>query len=211
MLVTIPARTCKTQGSTFLLFSVFQELFAMDRFVNKRSSAHVLRSFAISSCFLAFILDQKSPAAVRWLPRRGRRSVEASLVQLSHKIHSHGFALCCQTENVISVPLWFWHPSLEHDGGPCDVDQHILSGFLQSQVSYQAMYLSFARVVDIENGELRVSVLFACFSVRYSGNDELRVCLVFLLFRSAPNEFFCPSWVEADGARVDGNAIHDTI
>ena len=53
------------------------------------------------------------------------------------------------------------------------------------------MYLSFERVVDIENDELRVSVLFACSSVRYSGNDELRVCLVFLLFRSAHDKFFC--------------------
>ena len=52
---------------------------------------------------------------------------------------------------------------------------------------------------------LRVSVLFACSSVRYSGNDELRVCLLFLLFRSAPNEFFlrheskqvAPEWMEA--------------
>ena len=52
------------------------------------------------------------------------------------------------------------------------------------------MYLSFARVVDIENDELRVSVLFACSSVRCSGNDELRVCLVFLLFRSVPDVFF---------------------
>ena len=69
-----------------------QEVFAMDRFVSKRSSAHVLRSFAISYCFLAVILDQKSLAAVGWLPRRGRRFLEASLVQLSHKIHSHGFA-----------------------------------------------------------------------------------------------------------------------
>ena len=89
-------------------------------------------------------------------------------------------------------PPWSWHPSLGHDGGLCDVDQHILSGFLQLQVSYQAMYLPFARVVDVENDELRVSVLFACSSVRYSGIDELRVCLVFLLFRSAPNEFFSP-------------------
>ena len=32
-------------------FSAFQEVFAMDRFVSKRSSAHVLRSFAISYCF----------------------------------------------------------------------------------------------------------------------------------------------------------------
>ena len=103
-------------------------------------------------------------------------------------------------------PPWSWHPSLEHDGGLCDVDQHILSGFLQLQVSYQAMYLFFARVVDIENDELRVSVLFACSSVRDSGHDELRVCLVFLLFRSAPDEFFflrhelkqmAPEWLEA--------------
>ena len=37
----------------FLLFSVFhlQEVFAMDRFVSKRSSAHVLRSFEISFFF----------------------------------------------------------------------------------------------------------------------------------------------------------------
>ena len=82
-----------------------------------------------------------------------------------------------------------------------DVDQHILLGSLQL---YQAMYLSFARVLDVENDELRVSVLFTCSSVRCSGNDELRVCLVFLLFRSAPKEFFCheskqmaPEWMEA--------------
>ena len=35
--------------------------------------------------------------------------------------------------------------------------------------------------------ELRVSVVFACSSVRRSGNDELRVCLLLFLFRSAPN------------------------
>ena len=65
-----------------------QEVFAMDRVVSKRSSAHVLRSFAISYCFLAVILDQKSLAAVRWLPPHcGRRSVEASLVVLSLKTH----------------------------------------------------------------------------------------------------------------------------
>ena len=61
-------------------------------------------------------------------------------------------------------PPWSWHPSLRHDGGLCDVDQHILSGFLQ--LSYQVMYLSFARVVEIENDELRVSVVFACPSVQ---------------------------------------------
>ena len=57
--------------------------------------------------FLAVIWDQKSLAAVRWHPRRGRLSVEASLVQLSHKIHSHGFclSLCCQIGPVFSVPL----------------------------------------------------------------------------------------------------------
>ena len=38
--------------------------------------------------FLVIILDQKSPVAVRWLPpHRGRRSVEASLVELSLKTH----------------------------------------------------------------------------------------------------------------------------
>ena len=68
------------------------------------------------------------------------------------------------------------------------------------------MYLSFARMADIENDELRVSVLLACSSVRYSGNDELRVCLVFLLFRSVPDEFFPPSGVEAEGARAVGSA-----
>ena len=56
-------------------------------------------------------------------------------------------------------PPWSWHPSLEHDGGLCDVDQHIVSGFLQLQLSSQAMCGSFARVVDIENDELRVSAV----------------------------------------------------
>ena len=38
--------------------------------------------------FLVIILDQKSPVAVRWLPpHRGRRSVKASLVELSLKTH----------------------------------------------------------------------------------------------------------------------------
>ena len=36
--------------------------------------------------FLVIILDQMSPVAVRWLPpHRGRRSVEARLVELSPK------------------------------------------------------------------------------------------------------------------------------
>ena len=33
----------------------------------------------------AVILDQKSPVVVRWLPHRGHRSMEASLVELSVK------------------------------------------------------------------------------------------------------------------------------
>ena len=40
--------------------------------------------------------------------------------------------------------------------------------FLQLHVSYQSMYHFFARLVDIENDELRVYVLFACSSVRVS-------------------------------------------
>ena len=56
--------------------------------------AAVYASSALSQlvlCFwdhlLAVILDQKSPAAVRWLPHRERRCVEASLVQFSHNTH----------------------------------------------------------------------------------------------------------------------------
>ena len=36
---------------------------------------------------LAVILDQKSPAAVPWLPHRERRCVESGLVQFSHNTH----------------------------------------------------------------------------------------------------------------------------
>ena len=51
-------------------------------------------SSALSQLVLCFwdhlfvvILDQKSPAAVRCLPHRERRCVEASLVQFSHNTH----------------------------------------------------------------------------------------------------------------------------
>ena len=60
----------------------------------KRGFAAVHASSALVQlvlCFwdymLAVILDQKSPAAVRWLPHREGRCVEASLVQFSHKTH----------------------------------------------------------------------------------------------------------------------------
>ena len=54
---------------------------------------------------------------------------------------------------------------------------------------FRVILLYFGGLLDIEHDELRVSVLFACSSVRYSGDDKFRVCLVFLLFRSTPNVF----------------------
>ena len=174
----------------FFAFSPFfhlQEVFAIDRFVSRRSSAHVFRSFAISCCF--------------W------RSFWASLLggEPCSTVTQDTFtwfclSLCCQIGPVFSVPLRHQTSIHRRHGlgilhrGMTAVYVMLINtfyrAFLQLQLSYQAMCLSFAREVDIENDELRVSVLFACSSVRYSGNDELRVCLVFLLFRSAPDEFF---------------------
>ena len=95
-----------------------------------------------------------------------------------------GFALVCAVKQDClfcftpspeqhRLPPWSWCPSPGHDGGQCDVGQHILLLFFRLLVSCQAMYLSTARVEDIGSDELQVSVYCACSSVRLANGCRL--------------------------------------
>ena len=124
-------------------------------------------------------------------------------------------SLCCQIGLVFSDPLR--HQTSSHRRhGLGILHQGMTAGYVMLTNTFYRAFCSckcrirpcicplhawwISRMTNFE-----CSVLFACSSVRYSGNDELRVCLVFLLFRSAPNEFFvrheskqmAPEWMEA--------------